>query len=149
MEEIEMNIKSRVVTTAVFAASISLMSVAVPANAAVLTALDVGQGTLLDRGMSVDVPVTLVCDPGSVFAQVSVQVNQRVSQGRITRGFGTTDVTCTGQSQIVTVNAPVSAPVNILFKNGTAVAEVFLIACDLGGTCDEVRIRPEIFLKNH
>jgi hypothetical protein len=149
MEETMMNIKSRVITAGVFAASLSLMSVAAPANAAVVAILDVGQGTLLEKGMAAEVPVTLVCDPGSVLAQADVSLHQKVSQGRVTRGFGFTDFTCTGQSQTVTVTATVSDAVNIPFKNGIAVADVTLIACPQDSSCDVVTIRREIFLKNN
>lgn len=56
-----MNIKSRAVITGIFAAALSLMSVAAPAHAADLTILDIGNGALVRKRIAVEVPVTFVC----------------------------------------------------------------------------------------
>lgn len=140
-----MNIKSRGVLTGAFIAALSLVLVAAPANAAG-SVINVGPGTLLAKGAALEVPVTFVCDVDSAYASVTVIITQKVSQGRTATGnFSTTDFTCTGESQTVTLTLNAA---NAAFKNGTALADVDLFTCPPDFNCQDLRILKEISLKN-
>jgi hypothetical protein len=148
MEETMMNIKSRVLTAGVIAAS--LMSVAAPANAAVRTILDIGPGLLVAKGAVVDVPVTFICDPGSSSTSLSLHLEQKVSQQRTALGNGfESDFACTGESQTVTITVEAPKRGTTAFKNGTALAQVSLFTCAPDSTCNSESLSQEIALKNN
>ena len=74
------------------------------------------------EGASVNVPVTINCDPGFA-GNVDVQVRQ--AQGkRLIDGFGGAGVTCTGLDQTVIV--VVGNMSGIRFKQGSAAASGFV-----------------------
>ena len=93
--------------------------------------VDIGDGRLISKGVAVDVPVTVVCENGSISA-LFVSLRQRVSQGRIASGSGTGVsqlVPCTGEPQTfdVRVFPDTGSPA---FKTGEALATVSVSVCD-------------------
>jgi hypothetical protein len=130
---------------AVFVASLGLTAVAAPANAAPATLVSVGPGALVADGAAVDVPITFVCDsdPTRIIAVPVVEVNQRVTEGRIANGFGNAQLSCTGQSQTVTIRV---IPRAIAYDPGTAVAFVVLQSCTVEFQCAAVTASTEIQL---
>jgi hypothetical protein len=151
MEEPMINIKPRVVATGVLAASLSLVSVAAPANAAVRTILDIGPGSLVAKGAMVDLPVTFICDQGSFNTSLTVQLQQNASQQRTATGSGVeSGFVCTGKTQTVTltIKGPRRAPA-IAFKNGTASVQVSLTTCAPDSTCGSESLSKEVMLKNN
>ncbi|MCA1690705.1 MAG: hypothetical protein ABR540_13785 [Acidimicrobiales bacterium] len=85
-----------------------------------------GPGTLVSRGAGVSVPVEVTCGEGGEVAFVDVRLTQRRGN-RVSTGFGSTQVTCTGSPQ--TVDVLVTAQ-NGSFKKGPALAEAHLVACN-------------------
>jgi hypothetical protein len=78
--------------------------------------------TLVARGAAVATQVTVVCQPGAPgFLGVEVTEN---AGGKIAKGFGSTNITCTGGFQTITVN--VVAEPTIPFRAGTAFGDAFL-----------------------
>ena len=122
---------------AVLAASLGLTGIAAPAYAAPATLVSVGPGTLVADGAAVDVPVTFVCDsdPTRIIAVPVVEVNQRVTEGRIANGFGNAQLSCTRQSQTVTIRV---IPRVIAFDPGAAVVFVVLQTCSAVFQCAAV-----------
>jgi hypothetical protein len=75
---------------------------------------------------------------------VSVELSQRVAQGRVASGFGDTDgqVACTGTEQTITVRVHA---LFAAFKNGAALATATVGVCDAGectfqSTTNEIRV---------
>jgi hypothetical protein len=132
-------------TAAVFAAALGLTAIATPASAAPATLTSVGPGTLVADGAAVDVPVTFVCDTDPTLHRAIplVEVNQRVSQGRIANGFGDKEADCTRAEQTVTVRV---IPRLTAFNPGTAVATVYLQTCGADFQCNVVSFNTEIEL---
>ena len=130
---------------AVLVASLALTAVATPAYAAPATLVGVGPGTLVADGAAVDVPVTFTCDtdPGRIIAVPVVEVNQRVTEGRIANGFGNAQLSCTGESQTVTIRV---MPRAIAYDPGIAVAFIVLQTCTVEFQCAIVTESREIQL---
>jgi hypothetical protein len=105
--------------------------------------IQVGSATLVARGAAVDVPVTvsLTCDEG--FTSGIVQLFLSQAQGRtLATGEGSTQVSCTGETQTVTIRVfASSAP----FHGGSAIANATLLQClvdpDFGLVCSFTDIR--------
>lgn len=143
------NLRTRIVLTGLFAASLSFLSAAAPANAADPVILDVGTGHLLAKGAAAEVPVTFICDPDSVDTLINLEVDQKVSQGRSALGGGSVvGFVCTGGTQTITIQVGISPRLGIPYKNGIAVARVVLQACSSEGVCITTNDIREIFLKN-
>lgn len=83
-----------------------------------------GPVTVVARGAGVIVPVEVTCPSGST-GFVSVRVTERRGN-RVSSGFGSTTVECTGSEQ--TVDVLVTADQGA-FKKGTALAQASLTAC--------------------
>lgn len=130
---------------AVCFAVLAMTAIAPPANAAPSSLVSVGPGSLVADGAAVDVPLTFVCDsdPTLLFAIPFVEVNQRVSDGRIANGFGNEEASCTRQAQTVTVRV---IPRVMAFNPGTAVATVMLQTCNAQFQCAVVKFDTEIQL---
>ena len=131
---------------AVSLAVLGMTAITPPANAAPATLVSVGPGSLLADGASVDVPVTFICDtdPTRLIAVPIVEVNQRVSDGRIANGFGSKDTSCTKQEQTVTVRV---VPRVMAYNPGTAVVTVMLQTCDVQFQCAAATFTTEIQLE--
>jgi hypothetical protein len=104
-----------------------LFATAGSASAATGT-IQVGSGTLVARGVAVDVPVTvsLTCDEGFTSGFLDLVLSQ--AQGRnVARGEGFAQVpSCAGETQTVTVRVDAfSAP----FRGGSALADAGLLQC--------------------
>jgi hypothetical protein len=118
------------------------LAVALPAGAAVSTqspsvaVVQIGSPGLLNaRGVSVTVPVNLVCSPGasgSVYLQVTERVGSEIAQGSGWADLGA----CSGSLQTVSVTVTASGKA---FRKGTAFASAnfyvlnssgFLVATD-------------------
>jgi hypothetical protein len=107
-----------------------LFATAGSASAATGT-IQVGSATLVARGAAVDVPVavSLTCDEGFDVGILQLALSQ--AQGRtLASGEGAAQVSCTGETQIVTVrvfsgNAP--------FHGGSALAIAGFLQCQSVG----------------
>jgi len=124
-----------------------LVAMATPAQAAPATLVSAGPGVLVADGAAVDVPVTFVCDtdPALVMAIPVVQITQRVSDGRIAGGGGNDQLSCTKQTQTVTIRV---VPTMMAFNEGAAAASVYLQTCSAQFQCSAVIIHTEITLDN-
>ncbi|HVF15123.1 MAG TPA: hypothetical protein VM942_11020 [Acidimicrobiales bacterium] len=91
------------------------------------------EATLVARGAAVSVPVEVICPAGSI-RFVNAQVTQRVGS-RIARGFGGTELTCTGTTQTVEVLVRAQEQA---FKRGSAVGEASMFFCDPFFFCQSV-----------
>jgi hypothetical protein len=120
---------------------------ATPAQAAPATLVSAGPGVLVADGAAVDVPVTFVCDtdPALVMAIPVVQITQRVSDGRIAGGGGNDQLSCTKQTQTVTIRV---VPTVMAFNEGAAAASVYLQTCSAQFQCSAVIIHTDITLDN-
>jgi hypothetical protein len=125
----------------------TLVAMAAPAQAAPATLVSAGPGVLVADGAAVDVPVTFVCDtdPALVMAIPVVQITQRVSDGRIAGGGGNDQLSCTKQTQTVTIRV---VPTMMAFNEGAAAASVYLQTCSAQFQCSAVIIHTEITLDN-
>ncbi|WP_028269796.1 hypothetical protein [Arthrobacter sp. UNC362MFTsu5.1] len=125
----------------------TLVAMATPAQAAPATLVSAGPGVLVADGAAVDVPVTFVCDtdPALVMAIPVVQITQRVSDGRIAGGGGNDQLSCTKQTQTVTIRV---VPTMMAFNEGAAAASVYLQTCSAQFQCSAVIIHTEITLDN-
>ncbi|MFE4544284.1 hypothetical protein [Arthrobacter sp. NPDC056727] len=134
--------RSRLATVALTAV---LMAVAGPAHAAPATLVSAGPGILVADGAAVDIPVTFVCDtdPTLVTAVPVIQLNQRVSDGRIAGGLGNAELSCTHKAQTVTIRV---IPNVMAFNEGTAAATVVLQSCTVQFQCSAEIINTEVEL---
>jgi hypothetical protein len=125
----------------------TLVAMATPAQAAPATLVSAGPGVLVADGAAVDFPVTFVCDtdPTLVMAIPVVQITQRVSDGRIAGGGGNDQLSCTKQTQTVTIRV---VPTMMAFNEGAAAASVYLQTCSAQFQCSAVIIHTEITLDN-
>ncbi|CAN7514909.1 hypothetical protein LJR078_003698 [Arthrobacter sp. LjRoot78] len=125
----------------------ALVAIATPAHAAPATLVSAGPGVLVADGAAVDVPVTFVCDtdPALVMAIPVVQITQRVSDGRIAGGGGNDQLSCTKQTQTVTIRV---VPTMMAFNEGAAAASVYLQTCSAQFQCSAVIIHTQITLAN-
>jgi hypothetical protein len=99
-------------------------------------------GTLVARGVAVDVTVDFPCDASGERVSLYVRVTQRVGAD-VARGFGSGSPTCqaSGREQfVVRVGAE-----NKAFRHGTALAEVDIFAC--AATCDRGHDSAEIEIR--
>ena len=121
-----------------------LMAVAAPAQAAPGT-LEAGPGILVADGAAVDVPITFTCDtdPRLIMAVPLLQLSQRVSDGRIASGVGSDQLSCTKQSQTVTLRV---VPTVMAFDEGTAAATLLLQSCTVQFQCSTVIVHTELTL---
>lgn len=144
-----MNLKSRASITGVFAA-LTLMSVAAPAHAADLTILDIGNGTLVRKGIAVEVPVTFVCPADSIETGLNLEVREDYGNGDFAAaGQGVVGFTCTGETQTITVTAPATSKGGAVpLKIGKATATVLMQVCSPTFDCPQVEITTEIKIKN-
>jgi hypothetical protein len=133
-----------IVGVLVLAASTTFAS---PANAQEpISSLVSGNGQLVSRGVAVDVPVTIVCDPGLFITSLRVDLSQRLSERRTATGIGNGGgQRCTGAEQTITVRVQAFS---FAFKNGMAEAQASLLVCDeeqsfcdFASSTDEIRLR--------
>ncbi len=92
-------------------------------------------GTIFDRGVAADVPVSFVCGAGDQ-GQVSVSLNERSGNG-IAQGSAYLMVACTGAIQTVTVRVFAGGPyggASKPFVNGTAYGQSSLYDYFIGLT---------------
>jgi hypothetical protein len=82
--------------------------------------------SLVAKGAGANVTVQIECAGVSGSAYVSVSLTER-SGSQIAQGFGSTQVGCTGQNEIVVV--PVTAQPGKVFKKGTAIADGSIFGC--------------------
>jgi hypothetical protein len=88
--------------------------------------VQVESATLVSRGAAVDVTLEVTCNAtGTAFVQASV--TQKAGSG-VARGFGSTEVGCTGSGQQVVVR--VLASPGKTFKQGTAVVSAEIFGCN-------------------
>ena len=118
-------------------AAIATLLIGSAGPASATHSVEVGDsGTLVAKGAGVLVPVTVVCQPGSIVfppfpfppggSAVNVAMTQR-SGNRIAQGSGGAAVVRDGTPQTVTVQvSPSQAP----FKQGTALVTASMTACD-------------------
>jgi hypothetical protein len=127
------------------ALALGLLGIAAPAHAAPATLVSAGPGILVADGAAVDIPVTFVCDtdPTLLIAVPVVQLTQRVSDGRIAGGFGNEQLSCTRQSQTVTIRV---VPNVMAFNEGTAAATIVLQSCNAQFQCSAEIINTELKL---
>lgn len=125
----------------------TLVTIAAPAQAAPAALVSLGPGVLVADGAAVDVPVTFVCDtdPALITAIPIVQITQRVSDGRIAGGGGSDQLSCTKQSQTVTIRV---IPNMMAFNEGAAAASVYLQSCSAQFQCSGMIVHTEILLAN-
>ncbi|MBP1232956.1 hypothetical protein JOE40_002600 [Arthrobacter sp. PvP102] len=125
----------------------TLVAIATPAQAAPATLVSAGPGILVADGAAVDVPVTFVCDtdPALIIAIPVVQLTQRVSDGRIAAGGGNDQLSCTKQTQTVTIRV---IPNMMAFNEGAAAASVYLQTCSAQFQCSAKIVHTEITLAN-
>ena len=130
---------------AAVALAAGLMGIAAPAHAAPATLVSAGPGILVADGAAVDVPVTFVCDsdPTLLIAVPVIQLTQRVSDGRIAGGVGNEELSCTRQSQTVTIRV---VPNAMAFNEGTAAATIVLQSCNAQFQCSVEIINTELKL---
>jgi len=123
------NTKYRIALAGVFAAGLSLTSMAAPANADDFAILDIGEGSLLtqvegvEKGEAVDVPVTFVCPAGDTPARLSLELSEDVGGGNTATGRskGMPIGPCSGASQTITITVGLRGS-DIPFKVGKATA---------------------------
>lgn len=146
-----MNTKHHINRAAVLTASVSLMFVAAPARAVDTVLLDIGQGTIVNDGAAVDVPVTFIC-PTTTDNQpvLNLEISQPVGGGNTARGGqGVVGFTCTGESQTITITVTASPKRGLFFfKVGKATAHAILNTCPADGSaCTTVDRTQEIKFK--
>jgi hypothetical protein len=112
-------------------------AVAVAQEPPTVTASLAGAATLVAKGAAVDVEVLYSCSPDTTFANARVGLTQRVSDGRLTSGYGETDdLVCDGTEQVATVR--VIGNTGLAFKEGDAVAQGAVTACNAEFICSTV-----------
>lgn len=90
------------------------------------------EATLVARGAAIEVPIRYSCAPETTFAELQVQVTQRVGGGRLAEGFGSTSsLICDGQVHTAVVT--VTASGENAFRRGVAFVRAFLFVCDESG----------------
>ena len=95
------------------------------------------QATLVARGAAIRLPIRYSCSPDALFADLNVQVTQRVGGNRLAQGFaGTDDLVCDGQ--VHTVVLTVTASGDNAFRRGEAFAQASLFFCN-ESDCTELR----------
>ena len=95
------------------------------------------EATLLARGAAIRVPIRYSCSPDTTYAELNVQVTERVGGNRLAQGFGfTQDLVCDGQVHTAVVT--VRAEGGNAFRRGEAFAQATLFFCN-EDTCTEVR----------
>jgi hypothetical protein len=87
------------------------------------------EATLLARGAAIRVPIRYSCSPDTTYAELNVQVTQRVGGNRLAQGFGfTQDLVCDGKVHTAVVT--VTAYGDNAFRRGEAFAQAFLYFCN-------------------
>ena len=138
--------KSRAVLTAGLGIVLSL-SITSSAEAAV-TGLDIGSGSLEDKGLAATVPVTFTCDAGGLY-WIEFSLRQIARQRTITEGYAGTSGSCTGEPQTLVLQfQPSPEP----FKSRKALADVSMssycyVGVDLYEHCGDARVTEEIQLR--
>jgi hypothetical protein len=95
------------------------------------------QATLVAGGAAVRVPIRYSCSPDTTYAEIDVQVTERVGGNRLAQGFGsTTNLVCDGQVHTAVVT--VTAFGDNAFRRGEAFAQATLFFCN-EFTCTELR----------
>lgn len=145
-----MSIKHHISRAAVVAASLSLMFVAAPAQAADTVVLVLGQGTLVADGTKVAVPVTFTC-PTTTDNQpvLNLGLTQRIGVKSAFGGQGVVGFVCTGEPQTIVITASVSRRSEVpYFRVGKATANAILNTCPADGSeCITVELTREIKFK--
>lgn len=145
-----MGIKHHISRATAVAASLSLMFVAAPAQAADTAILDIGQGTLVADGTLVQVPVTFTC-PTTTDNQpvLNLGLTQRIGVKSAFGGRGEVGFACTGEPQTIVITASVSRRSEVpYFRVGKATANAILNTCPADGSeCTTVDRTQEIKFK--
>jgi uncharacterized protein (DUF58 family) len=82
--------------------------------------------TLIAKGAGADVTLEIECAGVSGGAFVNVSLTER-SGSQVAQAFGSTQVGCTGQNEIIVV--PVTAQPGKVLKKGTAIADASIFGC--------------------
>lgn len=101
---------------------LGLFAAAAPAAAA-NEGLDIGNGTLLARGLGFELSYTYTCDPGLTATRAFVDVVQRIGKTQRTFAYGVneSDIECTGNPQTFKVVGQ-TKPDYLPLKSGVALA---------------------------
>jgi hypothetical protein len=87
------------------------------------------QATLVARGAAIRVPIRYSCSPDTAYAEIDVQVTERVGGNRLAQGYGfTQDLTC--DSQVHTAVVTVTAFGGNAFRRGEAFAQATVTLCN-------------------
>jgi hypothetical protein len=108
---------------------------ALPALAQATGTVRIGpEATLVAKGAATQVPARYSCTPETSFADLTVQVTQRVGGNRLAEGVGsTTNLIC--DNQVHTAVVTVTATGENAFRRGVAFARASLFTCDPDGNC--------------
>ena len=116
------------------------------ASAATPPTLSISPTTITNKGLSVSLTLTVVCDPSLNVAFGNATVSQ-VSGHKVAQGTGTFEndfpgVPCTGSAQTVALSVPTST--SFAFKQGNASASANLTLFDpVGGGLTTVTAGPQ------
>jgi hypothetical protein len=100
------------------------------------------QATLVAGGAAIRVPIRYSCSPDTAYAEIDVQVTERVGGNRLAQGFGfTQDLTC--DSQVHTAVVTVTAFGDNAFRRGGAFAQATVTLCN-EFACTELRTSRDI-----
>lgn len=122
--------------------STSMLFLSAPAMAAPAI-LGISDGTLLAKGVGVQISVTFQCDEGFHYT-IDLGLGQKVSKGVITSGNSQVDGDCTGstQSRTLVVGPNLFDGTPMAYKSGTGLATVILFNVgETQSSTKEVRIR--------
>ncbi|MBP1135125.1 hypothetical protein JOE31_001357 [Arthrobacter sp. PvP023] len=141
-----MKMYTRATAAFMMTCGLGLFAAAAPAAAATNEVLDIGNGTLLAKGLGFRISYTYTCRPGFVATSV-IDVEQLVSKSRLAVGVaGSTSPTpCTGDPQTTTVVGVIKD--DIPLKSGVALARL-TVYVDNQVISETLEFREEIRLSN-
>ena len=145
-----MSIKHHISRAAVVAASLSLMFVAAPAQAADTVVVVLWEGTHLADGTNVAVPLSFYSPPTTDNkTHQNNGLTQRIGVKSAFGGQGVVGFVCTGEPQTIVITASVSRRSEVpYFRVGKATANAILNTCPADGSeCITVELTREIKFK--
>jgi hypothetical protein len=99
-------------------------------------------GHVADRGLTVQLPVSVTCSLPGGQASVYATVRERVG-GRIATADAYTSVSCTGQPAALTLRADAR---EVPFRRGRALVDVSVHICSPLGACAQTEAQENIYL---
>lgn len=137
----------RIVFVLALGTTLAITVLAPPAVAQPTISATFGEtATLVARGAAIDVPVTYSCSPDTAFADIGVQVTQRVGGNRLAQGFGSTsNLICDGTEHTTLIR--VTASGENAFRRGVALAVGFFTACTADFVCTSIRFEDTIQIR--